>query len=127
MKITLCGSARFEAGFKRWNELLTLDGHVVYSLSVYPSDKIGKDWYTEDQKKMLDAVHKLKIDNSDAIVVIDEDGYIGESTRSEIEHAKQNGKLVFYTSQMCSYSGCSTFDGAEARLNRRPPCALCYE
>lgn len=45
---------------------------------------------------MLDRAHKLKIDNSEAIVVINPDGYIGDSTRSEIEHSITTGKPRYY-------------------------------
>lgn len=41
-------------------------------------------------------MHKKKIDISDAIYVVNIDGYIGSSTRSEIEYAKNNGKEVIY-------------------------------
>lgn len=36
-------------------------------------------------KKMLDDMHKFKIDMADEIFVINVSGYIGDSTRSEIE------------------------------------------
>ena len=47
-------------------------------------------------KEMLDDMHKRKIDMADAIFVVNVDGYIGESTKSEIEYAKEHGKEVFY-------------------------------
>ncbi len=47
-------------------------------------------------KEMLDDMHKRKIDMSDEIFVINVNGYIGESTRSEIEYAKSLGKKVNY-------------------------------
>ena len=47
-------------------------------------------------KIMLDDMHKRKIDMADEIFVINVDGYIGDSTRSEIEYAKQTGKMVRY-------------------------------
>ena len=47
-------------------------------------------------KEMLDDMHKRKIDMADSIYVINVDGYIGESTRSEIENAKQTGKPIAY-------------------------------
>lgn len=99
MRITLCGSAKFEKEFKDWNRTLTLAGHVVYSLACYPSDCGGKDWYTVDEKSMLDVMHLAKIDNSDAIVVINKDYYLGESTKREILYARSKEKLVYYTSQ----------------------------
>ena len=47
-------------------------------------------------KEMLDDMHKRKIDMADEIFVINVDGYIGESTKSEIEYAKLNGKVISY-------------------------------
>ena len=126
MKITLCGSARFEPQFKDVNERLSLAGHVVYSLAVYPSDKGGKDWYSEEQKSTLDAVHLAKIDASDAIYVIAPGGYVGESTQREIDYARKQKKKLLCAyplagfDRTCPYAGC--FDPAG-----RGPCALCYE
>ena len=45
---------------------------------------------------MLDEMHKQKIDMSDEIYVINFGGYIGESTKTEIEYAKANGKKISY-------------------------------
>ncbi len=47
-------------------------------------------------KEMLDDMHKRKIDMADEIYVINVGGYIGESTRSEIEYAKNIGRGVRY-------------------------------
>lgn len=41
-------------------------------------------------------MHKRKIDMADEIFVINVDGYIGESTKSEIEYAIKTGKGVAY-------------------------------
>lgn len=49
-----------------------------------------------ETKKMLDDMHKRKIDMSDEIFVINVGGYIGKSTQSEIEYAKQTGKKINY-------------------------------
>ncbi len=46
--------------------------------------------------EMLDDMHKRKIDMADSIYVINVGGYIGESTRSEIEYAKRKGKTIEY-------------------------------
>ena len=95
-KITLCGSTKFKKHFEIINRQLTLEGHLVYSVGVFGhSEKIT---LTDEQKIDLDTVHLLKIDNSDAIFVIDVDGYIGESTRNEIEYAKLTKKTVKYLS-----------------------------
>ena len=47
-------------------------------------------------KEMLDDMHKRKIDMADEIFVVNVGGYIGESTKSEIEYAKTTGKVVNY-------------------------------
>ena len=47
-------------------------------------------------KVMLDDMHKRKIDMADAIYVINRNGYIGESTRSEIAYADQAEKEIVY-------------------------------
>ena len=47
-------------------------------------------------KEMLDDMHKRKIDMSDEIFVINVGGYIGESTKSEIDYAIKNNKKVNY-------------------------------
>ena len=45
---------------------------------------------------MLDELHKRKIDLADEILVLNVGGYIGESTRSEIEYAKAHNKTIRY-------------------------------
>jgi len=107
MKLTLCGSARFEKLFHEWNEKLTLAGHVVYSLGIYPSSKDGnKNWYTPEQKTRLDQVHLMKILNSDGIVVVTDDtGYVGESTKNEIAWATLNDKHIFYNDDDSGLTG----------------------
>lgn len=95
MRITLCGSTRFMDEFHKANVELTLQGHVVYSVATSVK---GDFQPTEEQKQLLDLVHLKKIDNSDAIFVIDQDGYIGDSTRREILWAKLSNKKVIYQS-----------------------------
>ena len=50
-------------------------------------------------KEMLDDMHKRKIDMADEIFVVNVGGYIGSSTRSEIEYAIVHGKPVRYLEQ----------------------------
>lgn len=97
MIITLCGSAKFEAEFKHWNEVLTFAGHAVFSLAVYPSDKSGvKCWYSDIEKVALDDVHKRKIAASEAVVILNVGGYYGESTLSEINFALTHNKPIYW-------------------------------
>jgi hypothetical protein len=95
-RITLCGSTKFKKEFEAVNRQLSLEGNVVYSVAFFGhADNVA---LTPEQKAKLDDVHKRKIDNSDAIFVLDVDGYIGESTASEIHYAESTGKSVFYLS-----------------------------
>lgn len=89
--ITLCGSTRFKEDFERINKELTLAGHIVLSVGCYGH---AGDKFTDDQKMMLDDIHKRKIDMSDEIFVINKDGYIGSSTKSEIAYAAATGKGI---------------------------------
>lgn len=92
--ITLCGSIKFKDEFLKVQEKLTLDGNIVFTPNFFNS--IKKEEINLDTKKMLDEMHKQKIDMSNEIYVINLGGYIGESTKSEIEYAKMKGKKVNY-------------------------------
>ena len=94
MKITLCGSTKFKDEFTMINTKLTLAGHIVYSVASFIHSE--ENTITEEQKKKLDLIHLKKINESDAIVVLNVDNYIGESTGKEIEWAKINDKIIFY-------------------------------
>lgn len=101
MRITLCGSTRFEPLFHDWNHKLACAGHTVYSLSLFGREakdagKDDKKIVSEDEKITLDLVHFDKILNSDAIVVINPDGYVGFSTSREIRWARMQHKLIYW-------------------------------
>lgn len=93
--ITLCGSTRFKEQFLEAQKRLTLAGNIVISVGLFGHSGDDEVW-TEGTKEMLDNMHKRKIDIADAIYVINVDGYIGSSTRSEIEYAKSQGKVIRY-------------------------------
>ena len=92
--ITLCGSIKFKEEFVKLQEKFTLDGNIVLTPNFFSN--IKKEDIDEKTKKMLDEMHKQKIDMSDEIYIIDVDGYIGESTKKEIEYAKIKGKKINY-------------------------------
>jgi len=93
--ITLCGSTRFKEQFLEAQKRLTLEGNIVISVGLFGHSGDEEVW-TPGTKEMLDNMHKRKTDMADAIYVINPGGYIGESTSSEIEYAKANGKKVLY-------------------------------
>ena len=93
--ITLCGSTRFKDAFLETQKRLTLEGNIVISVGLFGHSGDEEVW-KEGTKEMLDNMHKRKIDMSDGIFVINVGGYIGDSTRSEIDYAIRNGKTVEY-------------------------------
>lgn len=93
--ITLCGSTRFKEDFERINKQLTLAGNIVISVGCFGHTGDNEVW-SEGTKEMLDDMHKRKIDMADAIYVINKGGYIGSSTRSEIQYALRTGKQIIY-------------------------------
>ena len=100
--ITLCGSTRFKNEFMEVQKRLTLEGNIVISVGLFGHSGDNEVWENMDEgtltwtKEMLDDMHKRKIDMADEIFVINVGGYIGSSTQSEIEYAKENGKPVRY-------------------------------
>jgi len=102
--ICLCGSTRFadHHAITRWE--LEKQGAIVLMINYLPA------WYADSQgwdghdhfgekaglKEHLDELHLRKIDLSDKIMVINVNGYIGDSTRREIEYALKLGKPVEY-------------------------------
>jgi hypothetical protein len=100
--ITLCGSIRFKDEFMGVQKRLTLERNIVISVGLFGHSGDSEVWegMSEDTltktKIMLDDMHKRKIDMADGIFVINVGGYIGESTRSEIEYAQKTGKTVRY-------------------------------
>ncbi len=93
--ITLCGSTKFEDEFIEAQKRLTLQGNIVISVGFFgmPNPDVVLD---DMDKKMLDDMHKRKIDMSNEIFVINKNGYIGSSTRLEIEYAIAHGKKIQY-------------------------------
>jgi len=102
--ITLCGSTKFKDKFMEVQKDLTLKGNIVISVGCFGH---SGDVFTDDQKTMLDDMHKRKIDMADEIFVINVDNYIGSSTRSEILYAlSMNKKVNFLEGQesMAAYA-----------------------
>lgn len=88
--ITLCGSMRFREEFARLEAELTLAGQVVLTpTTLDPSTEL-----TAEERARLGRIHLQRIAMSDELLVVNVGGYVGESTRREIEHARSRGLPV---------------------------------
>ena len=88
--VALCGSMRFREEFERLDAGLTLAGHVVLKpAAVDPSREVDAD-----ERARLGRVHLAKVEMADEVLVVNVGGYVGESTRLEIEHARSRGTPV---------------------------------
>lgn len=102
--VCLCGSSRFYDAFQRASYERTMAGEIVLSIGFYPhatarhghGEGVAHD---SAQKVALDELHQRKIDLADYVLVLDVDGYVGDSTRREIEYATRHGVPVRYLSQ----------------------------
>jgi len=96
--VCLCGSTRFMAEFFEvgWQE--TLKGHIVLSVGVSKhTDKDGAhagELLGPKVCAMLDRLHLRKIDLADEVIILNVGGYIGSSTRKELDYARKHGKNI---------------------------------
>jgi hypothetical protein len=102
--VCLCGSTRFTEAYQEANLQETLRGHIVLTIGCdMKSDHALfdglPDYALERIKSDLDELHLRKIDLADEVLVLDVDGYIGESTRRELNYARQHGKRIRYWSK----------------------------
>jgi hypothetical protein len=97
MKLCLIGSTRFMPQYIEANRQLTLQGHIVYTVAtISTSSAESKSDITEADKQILDLVHLRKIQESDGVVLVtDESGYVGFSTRRELQWAQMNGIRIY--------------------------------
>ena len=93
--VCLCGSTRFTQAFRDANLRETLEGNIVLSVGCDTKSDDAME-FTPQLKEMLDDLHKRKIDMADEILVLNVGGYIGESTKSEIEYAKSLYRKIRY-------------------------------
>ncbi len=94
--ITICGSLKYKDEIMKITEELTLQGNCILSI-IYPAGRNISD-YSMEEREMFGAMHRERIRISDAILVVNIDDYIGESTRREIEFASfLNKEILYYT------------------------------
>ena len=74
-------------------EKMALEGYCVLT-PVYPvSENMER---TKEQLINLKEAHFKRIELSDAILVVNINNYIGDSTKLEIDYAKKLGKKIIY-------------------------------
>lgn len=96
--VCLCGSTRFIDTFNKWRKELTLEGKIVVSIElVLPQNEREDPQHNNYKvKQMLDELHLRKIDIADEVMILNVGGYIGDSTKAEIEYAQSLGKTIKY-------------------------------
>jgi hypothetical protein len=96
-KVCYCGSLRVALdAFKKAEYESVLKGEIALLPCCMFVD-IEREYGAEsDYKQKADQLHKRKIDICDEVFVLNVGGYIGQSTRSEINYALSIGKPVFY-------------------------------
>ena len=89
--VTICGSMKFKDKMMKVAKELEIKNKYVIIQCIYSDDK-----FSETEQQILADLHYNKIEISDAIYVINDNGYVGSSTSKEIEYAKKLGKEVMY-------------------------------
>jgi hypothetical protein len=101
--VCLCGSTRFWVEYHEANMRETMAGRIVLTVGsfVHGPATTGAasgihQHVTSEQKAMLDQLHLRKIDLADEVLILNVDGYIGESTKAEIQYAQAQRKVIRY-------------------------------
>lgn len=101
MIVCLCGSTRFLEAYREANLRETLRGNIVLTIGCdMRTDADLFDGMTPTEfanvKRDLDILHMNKIELADRILVLNVGGYIGSSTKNEINYALLFHKAVDY-------------------------------
>lgn len=110
--VCLCGSTRFMDTFREANLRETLAGNVILTVGCDTKSDEHLE-LSPETKEALDLLHKRKIALADEIFVLNVDGYIGESTKSEIAFAERAGKGIRYLEPTPERHGFITPSGKE--------------
>lgn len=96
--VCLCGSTRFYDAYQEAYYRETLAGKIVLSVGFAPQSQTHGEEIgcTPEQKKGLDELHLRKIDIADEVLFLNVGGYMGESTRRELEYARKAGKMICF-------------------------------
>ena len=95
--VCLCGSTRFWDTFFEVGWKLTLQRKIVLSIGVCKhAEDHGGEALGQDIVDRLDELHLRKIDLADTVWILNVNGYIGDSTRKELEYAQKVGKPIVF-------------------------------
>ncbi|MGH2479409.1 MAG: hypothetical protein ACRDHW_07125 [Ktedonobacteraceae bacterium] len=128
--VCLCGSTRFHKAFRENNLRETLAGRIVLSIGI--DTRSDEDLLlagfaggmTLADKERLDLLHLQKISLADEVLVLNVQGYIGESTARELAYAREQGKIVRFL-ELCV--NCASPAEAYCPGCRKSWCSVCYE
>lgn len=96
--VCLTGSSSFKDEYIRIHKEYVLRGYIVLT-PIFYSHTDGQE-ITKRQKERLDALYLHYINLSDILCVISPTGYIGDSTKSDIAHARKQKKEVCYSKEL---------------------------
>lgn len=94
--LTICGSMKFAEEMKQiaWKPEIEKGYNVIQCVYNEKNEPI-----TNEIQKHLGAAHYRKIEISDAVYIVDIDGYIGKAVADEILYAEKNGKEIIFHSR----------------------------
>lgn len=93
--VCLCGSTKFKSAFELANREETLKGNVVLSVGffLHSDDTLS---ISDEQKLYLDYLHLDKIKMADEVIILNVDGYVGNSTFNELQFSYGLGKAITF-------------------------------
>ena len=89
--ICVCGSVRFKDEMLKFRDEQNSNGNWILLPENMEIDIQKIDTRVKDT---MDSLHKAKIDHADSVLIWNRNGYIGESTKNEIEYALKNHKTI---------------------------------
>ena len=95
--ITLCGSTRFTSEMLREAWRLTIAGNIVIHWNILEGKEAfahGAEREGGNVKQIIDALYLHKVAMADEVRILNVGGYVGESTRGELAHARKLGKEI---------------------------------
>ena len=96
--ITICGSMKFKDEIMMVAQKMALEGNCILTPTYLVSKNLN---LTNEQIVKLKEEHFKRIEIYDAILVVNVNNYIGDSTKLEIDYAERMGKeIIYYTDLM---------------------------